>query len=118
MGDKAMFFLKKSGKKIDAFAGQLAQQIASKYPPEFDTGSKKAIPEKRLTRILEEVFIAARAFKDENKLGLYKKARLSNSFRWELTKLGYTAEFIELATEGMVVYITRKNEQEKEKAEN
>lgn len=108
-----MFFFKSSGKKIDAFAGQLAQQIAAKYPPELDTTSKKAIPEKRLTRILEEAFSAARAFKDENKLGLYKKARLSNSFRWELSQLGYSSEFIELATEGMVVYITRKIEKEK-----
>lgn len=111
-----MLFFKFSGRKIDAFAGQLAQQIAAKYPPELDTTSKKAIPEKRLTRILEEVFVAARAFKDENKLGLYKKARLSNSFRWELSQLGYSPEFIELATEGMVVYITRKTE--KEKTEN
>lgn len=113
-----MPFFKISGKKIDTFAGQLAQQIAARYPPEFDIGAKKAIPEKRLTRILEEVFVAARAFKDENKLGLYKKARLSNSFRWELTQLGYSPEFIELATEGMVVYLTRKKEQDKEKVEN
>lgn len=113
-----MFFLKLSGKKIDAFARQLAQQIAAKYPPELDTTSKKAIPEKRLTRILEDVFVAARAFKDENKLGLYKKAKLGNSFRWELTQLGYSTEFIELATEGMVVYITRKDEKNKEKSES
>lgn len=113
MGIK-MLFLKLSGKKIDAFAGQLAQRIAAKYPPELDTTSKKTIPEKRLTRILEEAFIAARAFKDENKLGIYKKARLSNSFRWELTRLGYSTEFVELATEGMVVYITKFDEKEKE----
>lgn len=105
-----MFFSGASSKKVDEFAGQLARQIAAKFPPEFDVDSRKAIPEKRLTRILEEAFAAAQTFKNENKLGMYKKARLSNSFRWELKQLGYTNEFVELATEGMVVYLTRKIE--------
>ena len=111
-----MFFSGVSSKKVDAFASQLARQIAAKYPPEFDVDSRNAIPEKRLARILEEVFAAAQAFKNENKLGVYKKARLSNSFRWELKQLGYTNEFVELATEGMVVYLTRKADKAAEDA--
>lgn len=105
-----MFFSRTSSKKVDEFAGQLARQIAAKFPPEFDIDSRKAIPEKRLARILEDAFSAAQTFKNENKLGVYKKARLSNSFRWELKQLGYTNDFVELATEAMVVYLTRKDE--------
>jgi hypothetical protein len=41
-------------------------------------------------------------------LGVYKKARLGNTFRWELEEMGYSEKFIELATEGLIVYITRK----------
>ena len=49
------------------------------------------------------------AYKNEHKLGVYKKARLGNTFRWELEALGYSKKLIETATEGLVVYLTRKS---------
>lgn len=98
-----------SGKEVDAFAKDLAQSVAKRYPPTMDKGSAESkISQKRLTAILEETFGKANAYKNDNKLGVYKKARLSNTFRWELQELGYTKQFVELATEGLVVYISRK----------
>ena len=35
--------------------------------------------------------------------------RLGNAFRWELTELGYSKMFVETATEGLVVYVSRKD---------
>ena len=43
----------------------------------------------------------------KNRLGVYKKARLANSFKWQLAELGYSEKFVEIATEGLVVYTTR-----------
>jgi hypothetical protein len=98
-----------SSKEVDAFAKDLAQNIAKRYPPAMDQGSaERKISQKRLTAILEETFGKASAYKTDHKLGVYKKARLSNTFRWELQELGYTKPFVELATEGLVVYISRK----------
>lgn len=98
-----------SGKELDQFAKGLAQDIAKRYPPTMDTGStKRNISQKRLTVILEDAFNQAVTFKNQHKLGVYKTARLSNTFRWELTELGYSEKFIEVATEGLVVYISRK----------
>jgi hypothetical protein len=75
----------------------------------MDTGTaERRISQKRLTAILEEAFGKALAFKNEHKLGVYKRARLSNTFRWELADLGYSEKFIEVATEGLVVYISRR----------
>mgnify|MGYP001573516931 CR=1 FL=1 len=98
-----------SGKELDQFAKGLAQDIAKRYPPTMDTGStERKLSQKRLTVILEDAFNKAVTFKNRHKLGVYKKARLSNTFRWELTELGYSEKFIEVATEGLVVYISRK----------
>ncbi|NJK42488.1 MAG: hypothetical protein HC937_01785 [Aquincola sp.] len=36
------------------------------------------------------------------------KAKLGNAFRWELTELGYRKDFVELATEAVIVYLSRK----------
>jgi hypothetical protein len=99
-----------SSKDVDNFAKGLAQDIAKRYPPTMDQGGpERKISQKRLTAILEDTFGKATAYKDQHKLGVYKKARLSNTFRWELKELGFSDKFIELATEGLVVYIARKD---------
>ena len=89
-----------SSKQVDEFAKGLAQEIAKRYPPTMDKGSaERKISQKRLTTILEEAFNKAAEFRNRHKLGVYKKARLGNTFRWELT---------ETATEGLIVYVSRK----------
>jgi hypothetical protein len=97
-----------SSKDVDKFAVSLAEDLAKRYPPALDKGSERKISQKRLTSILEEIFARAIDFKRQHKLGVYKKARLGNTFRWELQEMGYSEKFVELATEGLVVYITRK----------
>jgi hypothetical protein len=97
-----------SGRQVDDFAKSLAQELAKRYPPEIDKGGPRKLSQKRLTSILEETFNKATEFKNQHKLGVYKKARLGNTFRWELKELGYTDKFVEIATEGLIVYISRK----------
>src|SRR5690349_8056530 len=97
-----------SSKQVDEFSKSLAQDLAKRYPPALDKGSERRISQKRLTSILEDTFSRARDFREQHKLGVYKKARLGNTFRWELEEMGYSEKFIELATEGLIVYITRK----------
>jgi len=97
-----------SGKQIDEFARTLARELAKRYPPALDKGSERRISQKRLSTILEDTFNSAVDFNKQHKLGVYKKARLGNTFRWELQEMGYSEKFIEVATEGLVVYITRK----------
>ena len=97
-----------SAKQVDEFSKALAQDLAKRYPPSLEKGSERKLSQKRLTSILEETFSRAVEFRNEHKLGVYKKARLGNTFRWELEELGYSKKFIETATEGLVVYISRK----------
>jgi hypothetical protein len=98
-----------SSKQVDAFAKDLAGELSKRYPPGLDQAGGQTLSEKRLTRILEDVCNKAVDFKNEHKLGVYKKARLGNTFRWELESLGYSKKFIETATEGLVVYLARKS---------
>jgi hypothetical protein len=55
-----------------------------------------------------EAFRPAADFRAQHKLGVYKKARLGNTFRRELKELGYGKTFAEIATEGRVACISRK----------
>ena len=104
------FFDRFSTKDIDALAKELAADIAKRYPPEMEQNKQKKISEKRITRILEEALDKAKSFNTDHKLGIYKKARLGNNFKWELDNLGYSQQFIDIVTEGMIVYLTRKEQ--------
>jgi hypothetical protein len=97
-----------SSKDVDQFAKSLAVEISKRYPPALDQAKEKKISQNRISRVLEDAYKKAVEFKGEKHLGVYRKARLGNTFRWELTDLGYSKPFVELATEGLIVYITRK----------
>jgi hypothetical protein len=96
-----------SPREVDEFAKQLAQDISKRYPPSMDNSDKK-VSANRLSKILEDAFTKAQTFNQEKKLGMYKKARLGNTFQWGLRDMGYSQKFIDIATEGLIVYMTRK----------
>ncbi len=96
-----------STRKVTEFATNLAQDVAKRYPPAIANNPAQMVSQKRLSGILEEAFTRAAEFSRENKLGWYKKAKLGNEFRWELKEMGYDEKFIDMATEGLIVYVTR-----------
>jgi hypothetical protein len=98
-----------SSKDVDAFAKSLAVEVSKRYPPSLDRAKEKKISQNRIARVLEDAYNKAIEFRSDRNLGVYRKARLGNTFRWELTELGYSKQFVEVATEGMIVYITRKS---------
>ena len=97
-----------STKHVDDFARALAIDLAKRYPPTLDTAKEKRISQNRISKVLEDAYAKAVKFQREQRLGFYKKARFGNAFRWELKELGYSDKFVEVATEGLIVYLTRK----------
>lgn len=75
----------------------------------MDKAELKRISASRLEKILEDAYSRAIEFNRNQKMGWFTKARFGNAFRWELAELGYTPKFIEVATEGLIVYLTRKS---------
>ncbi|HXF67795.1 MAG TPA: hypothetical protein VNK67_14005 [Burkholderiales bacterium] len=98
-----------SGKQVDEFATALARELAQRCPPPFGDDGRRGDSAKRLARALEDVFERAAGFRRLHKLGVYKKARLGNTFRWELKALGYDPKFVETVTQSLVVRISGRN---------
>jgi hypothetical protein len=92
---------------IEDFATKLAESIATRYPPQIDADRSKRPSEERLTRIIEDACSRAVAFRDEHRLGWLGKARLGNAVRWQLTDRGYQKDFVELATEALIVKLSQ-----------
>jgi hypothetical protein len=98
--------------RVSNFARELAENIAKRYPPAIDQDPSKRPSVNRMTRIVEDACRQAREFQLANRLGWIGKARLGNSFRWALTEMGYRSDFVDLATEAIVVEISRKPPQQ------
>ena len=94
-------------KEVTAFAKSLAESLSKRYPPALDVNPEKRVSENRLTKVLEDTLQQAMEFQQKHRLGLIGKAKLGNEFRWELKEMGYTDKFIDVATEGLMVYVTR-----------
>lgn len=96
------------GKEVERFAKELAQELERRYSPTMERGEDRKISAKGISNILESIYQKAVDFKRDKKLGFIRTAKLGNIFRWELKALGYSGNFIEVATEGLIVYLTRK----------
>ncbi len=100
-----------SGAQVDEFAKGLAREFAGQLPPRPapETPHRSAPTPRKLYIACEGIFAKALAYRRGNKLGIYKKARLGNSFRWELEELGYEKPFAEELTRRLVLHITGKS---------
>lgn len=95
------------GTRVQGFAGELAASIAKRYPPTLDLNIEKRPSVNRLTRIMEETCAKAVEYQIQHRLSWFAKARLGNAFRWELAERGYSKDFVELATEALVVSLAK-----------
>jgi len=90
---------------VDEFAIKLASELAQRYPSELENCVPKRRNPQRLAKAFDATFNNAIRFQLENKLGIYGKARLGNTFKWELKRLGYPDDFIDLTTSSLVKFI-------------
>jgi len=84
-------------KELEAFAIALAEDLGRRFPPKSeartDPGAKHQVKV-----ILDGLSARAVRYHEEHKLGVYKKAKLANTFKWKLTEIGYSKPFTDAAT--------------------
>jgi hypothetical protein len=93
---------------IEPFTKTLADDITKRYPVAIDQQPDKRPSVNRLTRIVEDACKKAAEFQAEYKLGWLGKAKLANALKWQLSARGYRKEFVDLATEAVVVQLSRR----------
>jgi hypothetical protein len=84
-------------RELQQFANDLAEDLGRRFPPDsekrIDPGAKHQVKV-----ILEGLSARAARYHELHKLGIYRKAKLANVFRWRLTELGYSKAFVDDAT--------------------
>jgi hypothetical protein len=94
-------------KEVETFAVALAEDLGRRFPPVSEKRTDKGAKH-QLAVILDGLGSRAVRFRDEKQLGLYKKAKLGNAFRWKLKELGYSDNFIESATSSIITRVASR----------
>jgi hypothetical protein len=92
---------------LEQFAFGLAQDLARRFPPASEKRTDPGAAH-QIKVILEGLAARAVRYRDQHGLGLYKKAKLGNVFRWRLTELGYSEGFAQRATKELVTRLAIK----------
>ena len=90
-----------------AFARELVQRLVKELPPHLMESRRQVLSINKITRLLEKTYQSAGAYRREHGIGFIRRAVLANTFKWELKSSGYPDDFIDVATEGLVVEISK-----------
>ena len=100
-------FNRASNKALDEFSKSLAQDLVSRYGVGSESTAHNKKKNRKLGAALDDIYIKAMDFQREHNLGIYGKARLGNTFKWELKEMGYEDGFIDEATKGLLVSLNK-----------
>ena len=91
-------------------AKELVEKLVKELPPELMENRRKVLSVNKITRLLENSYKIAGGYQKENKIGFIKRAILANTFKWELKNKGFPDDFVDMATEGLVVALAAKKD--------
>ncbi len=96
-----------SSKDVKLLAVDLVGEIVRDIPPKILSVNAKVLSANRISHVLESVYEKAYMYKQSNGMGLLRRAVFANTFRWGLAEAGYSEDFVRVATEGVVLYLSR-----------
>lgn len=85
----------------EEFGQSLAQFFIKKIPLTAENKKNKVIA-KRLEAV-DQMYLQIEQFKLNNKLNVYKKAKLGSAFKYELITAGYKPELVDQVTKGLLL---------------
>jgi hypothetical protein len=88
-------------RELEEFAAGLAADLGRRFPPASEARTDPGAVH-QLKVIVEGLSARAVRYREQHHLGIYKKAKLGNVFKWKLKELGYSDEFAERATKEIV----------------
>ncbi len=88
-------------------AHDLATRLIKELPPELMRNRRHSLSVNKITRILENTYAVAKEHQRERHIGFVKRAILINKFKWELNGQQYPDDFIDVATEGLLMELAK-----------
>jgi hypothetical protein len=86
----------------------LTLQLQKELPPALLENQKKVLSVNKISRLLEKTYQKLSEHYRPLKINFVKRAAIANQFKWELKNSGYSEDFIDVATEGLIVELMKK----------
>lgn len=102
-----MFFKWLNTDEVDTFARALAQDLAGRLPLSAMAGGKPPTPA-HTSATREAIESRAVAFARKKKVNWYKRAHLTNTFKWALREAGYDDKFVNAWTYDVALFLSSK----------
>lgn len=91
-------------------AKQLAGELIKQLPPRQFSAEKRAVLSvNKVSKSLERIFAIAREENRIKKMGIIRRSVFANGFKWQMREAMYPEDFIDMATEGLLVELAKKN---------
>ena len=92
-----------------ALSKQLAEELVKQLPPkQFTLEKRSALSINKVSRILERIYAIAREKNQSAKMGVVRRSIFANGFKWHLREALYPDDFVDMATEGLLVELIKK----------
>lgn len=89
-------------------AKKMVAQIQSSLPIEMIGDKRKILSVNKLTKLLEQSYQIAADHQKNKRIGLVRRSILANHFKWMLKDANYPDDFIDVATEGLVMALAKR----------
>lgn len=86
------------------FGASMADFFAERVPPQVVLAADKK-PLRKSAGVVAKLHVQAKRFGTENRLNVFKKAKLANAFQWKLFDLGYDKRVVEELTRELLRYL-------------
>ena len=94
--------------EIEKFATVLAADLTRRYPPSSEQRTDPGA-QNQLKIIMQGLGVRAARFRDQQKLGIYRKAKLANVFKWKLKEAGFSDGFVRIVTKDLATRLAVKS---------
>lgn len=84
----------------EKFGQELAQFFTQRIPLATEKGKSKDLAKQ--LEVVDKIYLKIEQFKLDNKLNVYKKAKLGSAFKFELINAGYPSAFVDQVTKGLM----------------
>lgn len=89
-----------NSRRAEQFGTELAQFLIEKMPVDKQLNERKL--ESKTEYLLTKMEFKIQNFKQDERLNIYKTAKIGNAFRWRLKDAGYEQAYIEKLVEWLV----------------
>lgn len=99
-------FNRRRSREIEDFAVSLAREFAARCPPHETQDGQ--LTTARLARAIDNTCNRAAAYRQEQQLGMYGRAKFGTAFKLQLKQIGYPREFVNTLTTQMLLNMSGK----------